>query len=383
MLLLVVNAGSSNVKLAVFEAAEMSLHRRARGQAKIAGDGVELRMQADGSPAFEARAAGDRPPHEVVLDLLDRSWPLREFDAAGQRIVHGGGRYDAPQRLDRDTRAVLRGFAELAPLHQPANLDFVDAVAARRPELPQVGCFDTAFHAGLPAVARRFALPRRFEAQGIRRYGFHGLSYQSILRQLRERAPALAAGRVVVAHLGAGASLCAMRDGRSIDTSMGFSALDGLPMATRCGALDPGVVLHFIRRLGMTAEAVESMLYRESGLLGVSGESADMRDLQASGSETARAAIELFVHRVATGIGAGAVALGGLDGVVFTGGIGENQPPIRAAVAERLTLFGARTAEEANAGGNGPIHAHDSGIELWALRTDEEAEIARGTLDAL
>lgn len=383
MRLLVVNAGSSNVKLAVFEAAGASLQRRARGQAKAVAGGVELRMQADGDAPVEAREAGDRPLHEVVLDLLERSWPLREFDAAGHRIVHGGGRYDAPQRLDRDTRAALRGFVELAPLHQPANLDFVDAVSARRPQLLQVGCFDTAFHAQLPALARRFALPRRFEAQGIRRYGFHGLSYQSILGQLRERAPALAAGRVVVAHLGAGASLCAMRDGRSIDTSMGFSALDGLPMATRCGALDPGVVLHFIRRLGMTAEAVESMLYRESGLLGVSGESADMRDLQASGSEAARAAIELFVHRVATGIGAGAVALGGLDGVVFTGGIGENQPPIRAAVAERLALFGARIDEEANAGGNGALHARDSGVELWALPTDEEAEIARGTVAAL
>lgn len=385
MRLLTINSGSSNVKLAIFEAdGGEEVRRLASARAETRHGQVLLRLVEAAGRSHELRAPAihaDVPG--VVLALLDRVWPIAGFDAVGHRIVHGGEHYRQPHRLDGGTLTALRDLVPLAPLHQAANLAYVDAASRLRASLQQVGCFDTAFHATLPDVARRFALPRRFEAQGIRRYGFHGLSYQSIVRQLRRCSSGLAEGRVIVAHLGAGASLCAMHEGRSIDTSMGFSALDGLPMATRCGALDPGVVLHLVLRLGMAACDVESILYRESGLLGVSGLSADVRDLLASDSDAAREAIELFVQRIASGIGACTVTLGGLDSLVFTGGIGENQPLIRAAVAERLSFLGVQLDSQSNESGGGPIHADGSRIEVWTLPADEEAEIARGTLAAL
>lgn len=381
MALLTINAGSSNVKLARY-AVDRGLPRTGRGKAFLAHGRIRLEIDApDGSQALERH--GDFSAdgaHVPLLGLLDEVWPLSGFTAVGHRVVHGGTHYRRPVRIDDEVLPRLHALSPLAPLHQPASLAFIDALRRRRPDLPQVACFDTGFHADLPERAWRFALPRRMDAFDIRRYGFHGLSYQWISQALRHHAPELAAGRVVVAHLGSGASLCAMREGRSLDTSMGFSALDGLPMSTRCGALDPGVLLHLIRQLNLSPDTVERMLYRESGLLGLSGESGDIQVLQANGSEAARMAIDLFVYRVAREIGSLAVALGGLDGVVFTAGIGENQPPVRAAIAERLALLGARLDPERNAGGgDGPFHAADSRVALWTLATDEEAVIAAAT----
>ncbi len=382
MALLTVNAGSSNIKLARYEvASDGLLSRMGSGKAFVGNGRVDLVID-DGDGRRELQREGefdaDAAP-EVVLGLIDEVWPLKHLDAVGHRIVHGGPHYREPVAIDDQVLGRLRQLCPLAPLHQPANLAFVDAVRARAPRMPQVACFDTGFHAGLPEQVWRFALPHRVDAFDVRRYGFHGLSYQWIAEALRERAPDLASGRVVVAHLGSGASLCALREGRSVDTSMGFSALDGLPMATRCGALDPGVVLHLIQRLGLSAAAVERMLYRESGLLGLSGESGDTRVLLESDSDAARLALDVFAYRVASGIAALTVALGGLDGIVFTAGIGENQPAVRADIVERLAHFGARVDTRRNDAGEGAFHADASAVQLWVIPTDEETVIARAT----
>lgn len=382
MALLTVNAGSSNIKLARYDVAgDGQLSRAGSGKAFISDGRVDLVID-DGDGRRELHREGefdvDAAP-EVVLGLVDRIWPLKHLHAVGHRIVHGGPYYREPVVIDEDVLGRLRQLCPLAPLHQPANLAFVDALRARAPALPQVACFDTGFHADLAEPVWRFALPRRVDAFDIRRYGFHGLSYQWIAEMLRTRAPELASGRVVVAHLGSGASLCALRDGRSVDTSMGFSALDGLPMATRCGALDPGVVLHLIQRLGLSAAAVERMLYRESGLLGLSGDSGDTRVLLESDSEAARLALAVFAHRVASGIAALTVTLGGLDGIVFTAGIGENQPAMRARIVEHLAHFGARMDSGRNQSGDGAFHADGSATQLWVIPTDEETVIARAT----
>lgn len=380
--LLTVNAGSSNIKLAQYAVAgDGSLRRTGRGKVIVGNSRVDLSVE-DAAGSRELRREGDFDADsapEIVLGLVDEVWPLKQVAAVGHRIVHGGPHYRDPVLIDDGIIGRLRQLCPLAPLHQPANLAFVDAVRARAPSLPQVACFDTGFHADLPEHAWRFALPRRVDAFDVRRYGFHGLSYQWIAESLRSRAPDLAVGRVVVAHLGSGASLCALRDGRSVDTSMGFSALDGVPMATRSGALDPGVVLHLILRLGLSAAAVERMLYRESGLLGLSGESGDTRVLLESDSDSARLALDVFAYRVASAIGALTVALGGLDGIVFTAGIGENQPAVRARIVERLAHFGARIDDGRNQAGDGPIHGDGSPVQLWVIPTDEEAVIARAT----
>ena len=262
----------------------------------------------------------------------------------GHRVVHGGTEFAAPVRIDEAVLARLERLCPLAPLHQPHNLAGIRAVAAAQPDLPQVACFDTAFHRAHPELADWFALPRRFHDDGIRRYGFHGLSYEYIARTLPAVAPELKDARVVVAHLGSGASMCAMRAGRSVDSTMGFTALDGLPMGTRCGALDPGVVLHLIRAYGMDADAIEAMLYHDCGLKGVSGISNDMRDLLASDDPRAAQAVELFVWHIAKQLGALAAVLGGLDAFVFTAGIGERSPEIRQAGlrARRLARHRAR-----------------------------------------
>jgi len=267
----------------------------------------------------------------------------------------------------------------LAPLHQPDNLAPISTLAATRPRVLQVACFDTAFHATMPDEATRLALPRAISDSGVRRYGFHGLSYEYIGRRLRVIAPVLAAGRVLVAHLGNGASLCAMRAGRSIDTTMGFTALDGLVMGTRPGTLDPGAVLYLMRERGMSAAEVEDMLYHRAGLLGVSGVSGDMRALLASDDPHAREAVTLFVARLAREAGGLVSALGGVDGIVFTGGIGEHAAPIRAEACARLAWLGLRLDEAADARGAGRISAPDSEVEAWVIPTDEEAMIARHT----
>lgn len=306
-LLLVLNAGSSNLKYAAYEAAS------------------ELRI------AFEGQLEGDFESG-AALDRIRAQLDGRTLRGVGHRVVHGGVQYDQPARIDATVLRDLEQLVPLAPLHQPASLAGIHAIAAWRPELSQVACFDTAFHRTQPAVAQAFALPRALSDAGLRRYGFHGLSYESVVAALPHVAPEIAAGRVVVAHLGNGASLCAIRDGRSVATTMGFSALDGLVMGTRSGLLDPGVLLHLMRERGMDAAALETLLYHESGLLGVSGLSSDMRTLLASADPHAREAVELFVYRIVRELGSMVAALGGLDALVFTGGIGEHAAEIRARV---------------------------------------------------
>jgi acetate kinase len=301
----------------------------------------------------------------------------------GHRVVHGGTEFSAPVRIDDAVLAKLERLCPLAPLHQPHNLAGIRAIAARRPDLPQVACFDTAFHRTHPELADWFALPRRFHDDGIRRYGFHGLSYEYIARTLPAVAPELADARVVVAHLGNGASMCAMRAGRSLDSTMSFTALDGLPMGTRCGALDPGVVLHLNRAYGMDADAIEAMLYHECGLKGVSGISNDMRDLEASDDPAAAQAIDLFVWHVARELGALAAVLGGLEGIVFTAGIGEHAPAIRARVCALAAWLGVTLDPAANQAGGPRISAAGSRVAVFAIPTDEEQMIARHTFAAL
>ncbi len=385
---LVLNAGSSSLKFALFEL-HADLTRLAGGQIEgIGGAPHFIAKDAGGAVLTEKRwSAGEGPDHEAflpeLLDWVEDHLGEDRLVAVGHRIVHGGGEYTQPTRLDEAVLSKLDRYSPLAPLHQPHNLAAVRAAMAARPGLLQAGAFDTAFHASLAPVATRFGLPRAYHDQGVRRYGFHGLSYEFIAGRLRELDPALAAGRVVAAHLGAGASLCAMSNGVSVDTTMGFTALEGLMMATRAGALDAGVILYLLQHEAMTAEALEDLLYKRSGLLGVSGLSPDMRALLASDRLEAREAVELFVHRIVRETGALTAMLGGLDGFVFTAGIGENAAPVRAMVARRLAWIGAELDEAAN--GEGPparlISTSASRLKLWVIPTDEEVAIARHALE--
>ena len=384
--LLAVNAGSSSLKFALYETQGARLGARiARGLVDFRRTEPVLRLDdASGRREEPAGAiSGPADPHlgAVLLHTVEARYRLGAPVAVGHRIVHGGDAFVDPQPLDAPALAGLEALAPFAPGHQPANLAFVRSLAARWPGVPQIGCFDTAFHHAMPAVARRFALPRALEDAGLKRYGFHGLSYAAIHETLAEVAPATARGRVIVAHLGSGASLCAMENGRSIDTTMGLTALDGLPMATRCGALDPGVVLYLIRERGLSVDAVERMLYGDSGLLGLSGLSGDMRSLLDSDSPAAAAAIEHFAFRAAREIGALAASLGGLDALVFTGGIGENAPAIRMAIAARCAWLGVDLDPAANDAGEDRIGRGP--VAVWRLATDEERMIARLSLDHL
>ncbi len=387
---LTINAGSSSLKFSVYRVAaggrpELS----AKGQ--IEGIGTAPRFTAEdaaGKRLVERRFPDDRTSgHAEFLRVLG-AW-LRDHFAdiqligVGHRVVHGGAGFSAPVRIDPAVMAELEALVPLAPLHQPHNLAGIRAVAAFRPELPQVACFDTAFHRTHPEVADWYALPRRFYDQGIRRYGFHGLSYEYIAHALPEVAPAIADGRVVVAHLGSGASMCAMQAGRSIDSTMGFTALDGLPMGTRCGALDPGVVLHLNRAYGMDADAIEHLLYHDCGLKGVSGISNDMRDLLASADPRAAQAIELFVWRIGREAGALTAVLGGLDGLVFTAGIGERSAEIRERVCARAGWLGIALDDAANRAGGPKISSSASRVAVYVIPTDEEQMIARHTLAVL
>lgn len=351
--ILTLNAGSSNLKFGLYE----------RGGRKVLGGRI------DNSSA---------PTPALQFEQVEAALGGLSFAIVGHRIVHGGAGVHGPAPLEEGLLGRLRGLSAAAPLHQPQSLALVDAVSARHPGMLQIGCFDTAFHASLKPEAWRFALPRRYEQEGLRRYGFHGLSYEFIAARLRQISPHSAQGRVIVAHLGAGSSLCAMHDGISVDTSMGFTPLDGLAMATRCGALDPGALLYLLRQ-GQTVAELEDMLYRKSGLLGVSGLSGDMRILLASEAPAARDAMDLYVFRVVREIGALAASLGGLDGLVFTGGIGENAAMIRARVCDRLAWLGLHLAPEANARNDAAIGTAAS-IGVWVLPTDEEAVIARQSM---
>lgn len=393
---LVLNAGSSSLKFTVFETAAEGLRERLRGQ--VEGFGAQVRFRArfaDGRPELTSTPPGAKSaaPLRDAGDALTSLWPWMhtELDgtrlvAVGHRVVHGGTQFSAPIRLNAQRMQALRALVPLAPLHQPHNLGPIERLMTERPELPQVACFDTAFHRTQPLEAELFALPRRFHEEGIRRYGFHGLSYEYVSSHLRQVAPRAARGRTVVAHLGNGVSMCALLDGRSMATTMGFTALDGCPMGTRTGSLDPGVVLHLARERGLSLDEIEDLLYKRSGLLGLSGISHDMRELQASDDPAARLAIDYFTYRLAREVASLACALGGLDALVFTAGIGENSAPVRAAVCSRLAWMGLRLDSVRNdVGEPGAIRisAPDSPIEAWRVPTDEERVIARHTLALL
>ena len=388
--ILVVNAGSSSIKFSAYHAEnERSATLQFKGQVEGIGSAPHMTAHdAQGTVIAEQRwPRGDAVTHEAIFEVLG-GW-IREHlggqapIAVGHRIVHGGPRFAGSVRIDSRVLSELEALCPLAPLHQPHHLAAVRAIAAIAPSLPQIACFDTSFHHGQPEIARRFALPGELYDAGVRRYGFHGLSYEYIASALRERAPAVARGRVIVAHLGAGASLCAMRDGQSVDTTMGFTALDGLPMATRCGALDPGVILYLLQARGMNAGSIEDLLYHRSGLLGVSGLSGDMRELLASTEARARQAVDLFVHRICREVGALTASLGGLDGLVFTAGIGEHSPEIRRRVCEKSAWLGVRLDAAANDRGAERISAADSRVSVWAIPTDEELTIVRQTIAVL
>ena len=387
--ILVVNAGSSSLKFQVFEIrGGGDLGRLVKGQ--MDGIGTRPRLRAEGAGA-ESLIDRTYTPDEVrdLPAALQRTgaW-LRETQhvdlvAVGHRVVHGGPEYARPVLIDGEVLARLDRYVSLAPLHQPNNLAPIRAMLTQRPELPQVACFDTAFHRSHDALADHFAIPRRLYEEGVRRYGFHGLSYEYIAQRLPEVAPDVAHGRVIVAHLGSGASMCALSDGRSVESTMGFTALDGLPMGTRPGQIDPGVVLYLVAEKGMTAGQVEDLLYRESGLKGLSGISNDVRELEGNADPRAAFAIDYFTYRVGLHVGMLAAALGGLDALVFTAGIGENSATMRARIAERLAWLGAALDPAANAARQTRISRADSRVALYVVPTDEELMIARHTLALL
>jgi acetate kinase len=323
---------------------------------------------SDGRAALEALAAWLRSTYGGARVL-----------GVGHRVVHGGAKFAGPTIITPEVLAELRTLIPLAPLHQPHNLAAIDAVAERLPAVPQVACFDTSFHRGQPAVAELVPLPAEIRASGVQRYGFHGLSYEYIASALPRAAPEIAEGRVIVAHLGSGASLCAMRNRKSIDSTLGFTALDGLCMGTRPGAIDPGVILYLFQSLGLSAKDVEAILYKKSGLLGISGVSNDMRVLLESREPSAQLAVDYFVYRAAKEIGALAAALGGIDGLVFTAGIGENSAEIRRRICEASAWLGVELDPDANARGGPRISRAGCRTSAWVIPTNEELVIARHT----
>jgi acetate kinase len=383
--ILAVNAGSSSLKFQLFAVDGRELERRVRGQLNGIGTRPHLRASgADGAVlvdrSWSPDAVADLPAAIAEVRNWLRTLPDVTLRAIGHRVVHGGPDFDRPVRIDAGVLEKLATYQEFAPLHQPNNLAPIRLAMEIDPSVPQVACFDTAFHRGHPAQSDCYALPRGFYDEGVRRYGFHGLSYEYVAERLRETAPAAARGRVIVAHLGSGASMCALHDGQSVESTMGFTALDGLPMGTRPGQLDPGVVLYLFAQKGMTAKQVSDLLYRESGLKGLSGISSDMRDLLESDDPRAAFAIDHFVHRCALNAGMLAAALGGLDAFVFTAGVGENAPPIRARIAERLGWLGAELSRAGNEASATCISSRTSRVALYVIPTDEELMIARHAL---
>ena len=386
-LLITFNAGSSTVKIGLFALGPAGAERIGKGMIDFRR--TPLRFSLSEGPdtfdiALEAQAGDEL--HEVLTEAFNRlSWhfDLGSVAAVSHRVVHGGDGFADPVLLGDDAIAALDALVPLAPLHQPQGLRLIRAIARLRPELPQTASFDTAFHRGHADVVRRFAIPRALHDNGVKRYGFHGLSYKFIAAELARREPSLAGAKIVAAHLGSGASLCGLEGGLSRDTSMGFSALDGVPMATRCGAIDPGVLLHLIGSGGRTVKDVEDILYRRSGLLGISGISADSRELLESDRPEARQALDVFTFRIAGEIARLATTLGGLDAIVFTAGVGENQPRIRAEVSARLAWLGLALDEAANAANAGTISSPSSRIAAFVIATDEEQVIADEALSIL
>ncbi|NLS18699.1 acetate/propionate family kinase [Rhizobium sp. P40RR-XXII] len=387
--LITLNAGSSSLKFAVFSHDGIALDQKVHG--KIEGIGTAPHLIAkdmSGRVLTEHRwENGSGLGHEdffrQLLDWIDEHLGDAELIGAGHRVVHGGAQFYRPVRVTPSLLGALKALIPLAPLHQPHNLAAIEAVAAVRPQLAQVACFDTAFHHDQPPVASRLAIPRALSAEGVKRYGFHGISYEFIARRLAEIDPALAAGKIIVAHLGNGASLCAIKGGRSIDTTMGFTALDGLVMGTRCGSIDPGVLLYLLQHHGMTPAALSHLLYDQSGLLGVSGISSDMRELLGSDNPHAIEAVELFCYHIAREAGALVSSMGGLDGFIFTAGIGENAVEIRRLVCERLAWLDVAVDQDANARHDAIISTAESRVIIRVLPTDEERMIALHTTEAL
>lgn len=387
--ILVVNAGSSSIKFQLFSVgAGDQLERRLKGQ--VEGVGVRPHLQAKGvggEALTDQEWSGAEVPDvpaalgKVVGFLRAEIGTLPM--AVGHRVVHGGPDYSEPTLIDDAVIERLQAFAPLAPLHQPNNLGPIRTLRQRQPRIPQVACFDTAFHRGHPEVADRYALPEQFYREGVRRYGFHGLSYEYVASRLPELAADIARGRVVVAHLGSGASMCAVHAGKSVESTMGFTALDGLPMGTRPGQLDAGIVLYLLTERGMSAAEIEHLFYYDCGLKGLSGISNDVRDLLQSADPRAKLALDYFVYRIALFTGMLAAAMSGIDGFVFTAGIGENAPAIRATVAKRLAWLGLELDPVANAKGTGRISSKTSRVACYVIPTDEELMIARHTLHVL
>ena len=380
---LTLNAGSSSLKVALYASDDAT--PCIRGMADRIGDAGVLKLyRADGQPlaVTDARLDTHEAAFGTLIDVLRAASPGLRLDALGHRVVHGGQRYDKPLVLDDDAMDYLSTLVPFAPLHQPHNLRGIRAAMAAFAHVPQVACFDTSFHRSHPWVNDAFALPRALYDEGVRRYGFHGLSYEYVSGLLAHEAPQLWAGKVVVAHLGNGASMCAVQNGRSVASTMGFSALDGLPMGTRCGQLDPGVLLYFMDQKGMTAAEISDLLYKRSGLLGLSGLSNDMRTLEAAGTPEAREAIDYFVFRCQREVGAMAAAMGGIDALVFCGGIGENSRLIRQRICERLDWMGVQLDHARNADNAMVISSDLARTTVLVVPTNEELVIARAARHA-
>jgi acetate kinase len=387
--ILVVNAGSSSVKFQIFGVEERSeIKRLIKGQ--VDGIGTQPRLTAEASDKsslvdkiYASNEVSDVPAAIAAVSEWLQGIQGLTLVAVGHRVVHGGPKYDRPVVVDNAVVIDLQQYVSLAPLHQPNNLAPIRVLLARRPGILQVACFDTAFHRGHSAIAEHYAIPERFYAEGVRRYGFHGLSYEYIAQRLHELAPEIATRLVIVAHLGSGASLCALANGRSVESTMGFTALDGLPMGTRSGQIDPGVLLYWLTEKGMSPAGVQELLYRESGLKGLSGISNDMRELESNPDPAAKLAVDHFVYRIGLHAGMLAAALGGVDAFVFTAGIGENSPTIRARIAEKLAWLGAAFDSSANSAKKTLISRPESRVRLYVVATDEELMIARHTLALL
>ena len=386
--ILVLNAGSSSIKLSVFSEQGSELALQLRGQ--VEGLNTAPRFVAhdpSGGLVAERSWRGTRFGHDDAIEFLGGFLRQRLSDnrlvAVGHRVVHGGLEYTAPVRVEAETLKALERFIPLAPLHQPHNLSPMAWLLARAPELPQVACFDTSFHRAIPDVAQRFALPAELHEAGVRRYGFHGLSYEYIASEFPRLEAKAGSARTIVLHLGNGSSMCAMDGGRSVATTMGFTAVDGLAMGTRCGALDPGVIVYLMDEHKMDARAIERLIYNESGLLGLSGISSDMRTLLSSRQPSAQLAVDVYVYRIRRELGSLVAALGGLDAIVFTGGIGENAPAIRERVCQDAAWLGIELDAAANARGGPRISAGWSRVSAWVVPTNEELMIARHTQSVL